>query len=73
MKKNLEEISEIITYVNQKYNENVPRPVRFVVRKKAKMIENFDSSEMPSSLRNCTIEEYIEIIKNALRDGTLKL
>ena len=67
------EINEIIEYVNKKYSENVPRPVRFVVRKKAKMMEKFDPAEMPSSLRNCTIEEYIDIVKNALRDGSLKL
>ena len=68
-----EEINEIIAYVNQKYNEIIPRPVRFVVRKKAKMIEKFDSSEMPDSVSNCTVEEYIQIVKNALRDGSLKL
>lgn len=66
------DIDEIIDYVNKKYTENVPRPVRFVVRKKSKMIEDFDVGEMPTSLRNCTIEQYIEIIKDALRQGTLK-
>lgn len=70
---NNEKVSEIIAYVNKKYNENVPRPVRFVVRKKAKMIEKFDPSEMPESLRNCTIEEYISIVKKALAEGALKL
>ena len=73
LRMNHEEINEIIAYVNQKYSENVPRPVRFVVRKKTKMIEKFDSSEMPASLRNCSVEEYIQIVKNALRDGSLKL
>ena len=68
-----EKVSEIITYVNNKYNENVPRPVRFVVRKKAKLIERFDPSEMPESLRSCTVEEYISIVKKALAEGTLKL
>ena len=68
-----EEIKEIIEYVNKKYTENVPRPVRFVVRKKVKMMEKFDPSEMPSSLRNCSIEQYIEIFKNALKEGSLKL
>ena len=68
-----EEISEIIEYVNKKYNENVPRPVRFVIRKKAKMIEKFDPSEMPESLRTCTVEDYISIVKKALSDGSLKL
>ncbi|NIM25259.1 MAG: hypothetical protein GTN35_01990 [Nitrososphaeria archaeon] len=67
------EIKEIIEYVNKKYSENVPRPVRFVVRKKAKMMEKFDPSEMPASLRKCTIEDYVEIVKNALHDGSLKL
>jgi len=70
---NPEEINEILEYVNKKYKENVPRPIRFVVRKKAKMIEKFDPSEMPFSLKNCTIEQYIDIIKNGLSQGTLKL
>ena len=68
-----QEIQEIIDYVNKKYSENVPRPVRFVVRKKAKMMEKFDSAEMPESLRKCTVEQYIEVVKNALKDGSLKL
>ena len=40
-----EKISEIITYVNKKYSDNVPRPVRFVVRKKVKMIEKIKNNE----------------------------
>lgn len=67
------QIKEVIEYVNKKYAENVPRPVRFLVRKKAKMIEKFDPSEMPESLRACTVEEYIDIVKKALHDGSLKL
>lgn len=67
------EINEIISYVNKKYTENVPRPVRFIVRKKAKMIEKFDTSEMPLSLRNCTVEEYVSIMKKALSEGALNL
>ena len=70
---NAKEIDEVISYVNQKYNENVPRPVRFIVRKKAKMIEKFDISEMPESLRNCTVEQYVKIFKKALHEGSLKL
>ena len=67
------EIKEIIEYVNKKYSENVPRPIRFVVRKKAKMMEKFDPSEMPESMRKCTIEDYVKIVKKALHDGSLKL
>ena len=70
---NSSEIEEIIDYVSIKYNENVPRPVRFVVRKKAKMIQNFNLEEMPLVLRRCTVEEYIQIIKEALDKGSLKL
>lgn len=70
---NSSEIEEIIDYVSTKYNENVPRPVRFVVRKKAKMIQNFNLEEMPTTLRRCTIEEYVQIIKEALEKGSLKL
>ena len=69
---NAEEINEFLEYANKKYKENAPRPIRFVV-KKAKMIEKFDPSEMPAYLKNCTIEQYIDIIKNVLSQGTLKL
>ncbi len=67
------EIKEIIEYVSEKYTENVPRPVRFFVRKKVKGMEGFDSSEIPASLRNCSIEQCIDIFKNAIRNGSLKL
>ena len=63
---------EIIDYVNRKYSENVPRPLRFVVRKKAKMIEKFNVEEMPEILRNCTVEQYIAIIQDGLKQGTVK-
>ena len=66
------EIDEIIEYVNKKYEENVPRALRFMVRKKSKMIEKFEIDEMPKSLRDCTVEEYIKIIKSAIHQGTLK-
>ena len=69
---NSEEITEIIDYVNKKYAENVPRPVRFIVRKKAKTIENFRVDEMPDSLRRCTVEEYISIIQDGLKEGKIK-
>ena len=66
------EIDEIVQYVNKKYTENVPRAVRFVVRKKIKMIEQFNVEEMPIALRNCSVENYITIIKSALHSGNLK-
>jgi hypothetical protein len=70
---NSDEIKEILDYVNRKYSENIPRPVRFVVRRKAKMIEKFNVNEMPETLRNCTVEHYIAIIKEGLKQGTFKL
>ena len=69
---NSEEIKEIIDYVNKKYAENVPRPVRFIVRKKAKTIEEFNVDEMPESLRKCTIEEYIYVFQEALKQKKIK-
>ena len=69
---NQSDVDEILEYVNKKYDENVPRAIRFLVRKKAKMIEKFEVEEMPNSLRNCTVEEYIEIIKDGIKQGTLK-
>jgi hypothetical protein len=70
---NNDDIKEILDYVSKKYSENIPRPVRFVVRKKVKMIEKFNVEEMPETLRNCTVEQYITIIKEGLRKGTFKL
>lgn len=67
-----DEIQEIIQYVNQKYEQNVPRPLRFIVRKKTKMIEDFDVAEMPQSLRDCSVENYIQIVKDGLKKGTVK-
>lgn len=69
---NQSEIDETIEYISKKYEENVPRALRLMVRKKAKMIEKFEIEEMPKSLRDCTVEEYIMIIKNAIQQGTLK-
>ena len=69
---NQSEMDETIEYISKKYEENVPRALRFMVRKKAKMIEKFEIEEMPKSLRDCTVEEYIMIIKNAIQQGTLK-
>lgn len=67
------EIMEILDYVIRKYSENVPRPVRFLVRKKSKMIEKFTAEEMPEPLRNTTVEQFISILQDGLKQGTFKL
>ena len=69
---NKKEIDEIIEYINTKYNENVPSLAKIVIRKKAKKIETINVKDLPTSLRNCTLEELILIVKGALKQGKIK-
>ena len=59
------QVQEIINFINAKYDEEVPRPVKFVVKRKAKKIEKIDLNDFPESFRKCTIEELILILKDA--------
>lgn len=68
-----EEIDEIIAYVNSKYDENVPRLVKMLVRKKIGGLQSFDVESMPESLRNCTVEGLFGIAKEGLNSGKLKI
>jgi len=66
------QIQEIIDFVNTKYDTEVPRPVKFVVKRKAKKIEKLDLNDFPESFRKCTIEELILILKDAHDKKLLK-
>ena len=66
------EIAEIINWVNKRYDEEVPGPVKFVVRRKAKKIETLDIEEFPDSVRKCTFEEFLSILKTAYKNNELK-
>ena len=66
------EIDEIIDFINKRYNEEVPGPVKFVVRRKAKKIEKLVLKDFPESLRKCTFEEFLVIIQTAYKENKLK-
>ncbi|MDH3311773.1 MAG: hypothetical protein OEM28_01335 [Nitrosopumilus sp.] len=56
---------EIIDFINIMYHEQVPGPVKFVVKRKAKKIEKLSLDDFPKSFRSCTVEELILILKDA--------
>ena len=63
---------EIIDFINARYEKDVPGPVKFVVKRKAKKIEKLDLNDFPDSFRRCTIEEFILILKDAHDKKLLK-
>ena len=58
------EINEILDFINQGYNEQNAL-AKTVVKIAANKIETFQLDDWPASLRNCTIEELIMILKEA--------
>jgi len=67
------EFLEIINYINNKYHERVPSPIRAIVKGKIKKIENLQLNELPFSLRRCTVEELVIIVQEGMRRGIVKL
>ena len=68
------EIDEILNYIKQKFDEEVPGIVKMVIRKK--MISRFreyDAHTLPESMRNCSVENLIDIIQQGIESGKLKL
>jgi len=70
---NESEYMEIINYINSKYHEQVPSPIRVLVKGKLKKIETLPMTELPLSLRKRTVEELLLIIQDGLRKGIVKL
>lgn len=70
---NENEVIEIINYINSKYHERVPSLIRGLVKGKIKKIENLQMSELPFSLRRCTVEELVQIVQDGLKRGLVKL
>ena len=60
-----EKIDKIIDFINEKYDEEIPRPIKFIIKRKAKKIENLNLHDFPEDFRKCTIEELILILKDA--------
>ena len=66
------EIDKVIDFINKRYDEEVPSPIKFAVRRKAKKIEKLDPKDFPESVRKCTIEEFLNILKTAYLEKKLK-
>ena len=66
-------IDEVLDHINTKFDENVPRLVKMMVRKKMKSLQSFEADSLPNSLRICTVEELIFIVKHGLDTGKLKI
>ena len=67
------EIDEIINYINEKFDANIPSFVKLLIGKKLHKLQSFDPSTLPDSLKNCTVEELIIIFKEELDSKRLKL
>ena len=67
------EIEEILDHINKKYDENIPRVVKMVIRRKIDKLESFNVETMPSSLKKCSFEDLIEIIKQGLETAQIMI
>lgn len=69
---NDDEVKKIVDFINSKYDEEIPGPVKFVIRRKTKKIERLDPLDFPEYVRKCTVEDLILIIKDAHEKRLLK-
>ena len=67
------EVDEILEHISQKFEDDVPSIVKMLVRKKIGKFQSFDVKTLPESLRTCTVEELLEIVKQGLDSGKLKI
>ena len=67
------DIDEILDYINEKFDANIPSFVKMLIGKKIHKLQSFDPISLPDSLKNCTVEELIIIFKNELDSKRLKL
>ena len=67
------EIKEIIKFINTKYDEDIPGPVKFIVRRKIKKIEGLNIEDIPEAFRKCSVEELLLVLKDAYEKKKLKL
>ena len=69
---NESEVNEIIDFINAEYNKQSTLVKILVPMIKGK-IETFQLDDWPASLRRCSLEELVLIVKDALRQGRLNL
>jgi len=67
------EIDEILDHIGEKFHNNVSSLEKMIVRKRIAGLETFEIDSLPYSLRKCTVEYLIVIVKNGLIAGNLKL
>ncbi len=67
------DVDEILNHISKKFDENVPGVVKMVVRKKISKLQSFQTNSLPNSLKTCTVEDLIDIVKYGLSSGKLKL
>jgi hypothetical protein len=67
------EIDEIIDYLNEKLDANIPSFVKILIGKKIHKLQSFDPNSLPDSLKNCTVEELIVILQKEMASKKLKL
>ena len=67
------EADEILEHISQKFEDDVPGIVKMLVRKKIGKLQSFDVESLPKSLRTCTVEELLDIVKKGLESGKLKI
>jgi len=66
-------MDEILDHINSRVAEDVPSLVKMLVRKKICSFQSFEAESLPESLRNCSVEELISIVKHGLDTGKLKI
>lgn len=67
------EIDKILDHINTKVAKDVPSLVKILVRKRIASFQSFEAESLPDSLRNCSVEELISIVKHGLDTGKLKI
>ena len=67
------EIDEILSYLNEKFDENIPSFVKILISKKIHKLQSFNPDSLPDSLKHCTVEELIVLLQRELESKRLKL
>ena len=67
------DIDEILDYINEKFDANIPSFVKMLIGKKIHKIQSFDPDSLPDSLKHCTVEDLIIILQQELESKRLKL
>lgn len=70
---NEDQVKEVISFINKMYDEEVPRPVKFILRRRANKIDSLKLEDFPDSVRKCTVEDFVIILKEAYKNGRLAL